>query len=622
MRFSGVNNLSNRAFDIICRWILPVGYLLLLSAMFFLSGRTLYTKVVYGALCLPALLALILRPGELRALLREPLFVGFLLFIVWAVISLLWSPTLHETSGLIKRPLYILMLFVGTCLIVRHRRESLNPIFFGAAIIALLASILNLSLFIREFTPDMRMIGVGAFDNPLLSSHVFGFFCAFWLSISMTCKRLPVLYVSIPGVLVMFAAVLATGSRTPLVALACAVLWLCFICWGYRSALLIAVIIAVVACVLLFFPQILTVRGDSYRLEIWQIALERIAARPWIGHGFDAPLSIDPGIGYSLMEPHSFGLGALYYVGILGFTLWLLMQLWGLLRSWRQRAQPLFIIASTWLVFGMGAGLTEGGEILSRPREQWFLLWIPLALITALSIGRRSQRLLGQPTTQLSATALTTLTAQARVIEADGVGPKVLQLADDSFLKLFRGRRWYTAGYFNPYSERFALNSDQLRSMGIATPQILNLYQLNDGSSAVRYQPLPGRTIRQALQSMPSAVDREILVRRFGQFLGILHEKGVYFRSLHLGNVLLMDNDAFGLIDVADMRILPSPLSLSLRQRNLRHMQRYPEDHDWLFEEHLTALLQGYAVTASTAAVANMQKQIIAADPVTVHSHQ
>jgi tRNA A-37 threonylcarbamoyl transferase component Bud32 len=306
-------------------------------------------------------------------------------------------------------------------------------------------------------------------------------------------------------------------------------------------------------------------------------------------------------------------LGVLYYVGIFGFIPWLFFQAWGLLSSWRHRVQPLFIIASTWLVFGIGAGLTEGGGIISRPKEHWFLLWIPLALIAALSINQRAGRLLAMPIKQLAQAALEKLTANAQVIEEDGLGPKVLRLVDGSFLKLFRRRRWYTSGSFDPYSERFAINSERLRRMGIPTPQILDLHRLKDGSSAVHYTPLPGNTLRQVLQAITAPDVRQALVERFGKFMAQLHEQGVYFRSLHLGNVLVLEDGEFGLIDVADLRIYPSSLSLSLRQRNLRHMQRYTVDHRWLFEDHFQALLQGYAVTASKSAVDNLHRQVLAA---------
>lgn len=129
----------------------------------------------------------------------------------------------------------------------------------------------------------------------------------------------------------------------------------------------------------------------------------------------------------------------------------------------------------------------------------------------------------------------------------------------------------------------------------------------------MHYLPLPGNTLRQVLQGITAPDVREALVQRFGKFMAQLHEQGVYFRSLHLGNVLVLEDGEFGLIDVADMRIYPSSLSLSLRQRNLRHMQRYTVDRRWLFEDHFQALLQGYAMTASKSAVDTLHKQVMAA---------
>ncbi|MHC8324443.1 O-antigen ligase family protein [Pseudomonas sp. LB1P83] len=620
MQLSGFNSTSNRVFDFICLWILPIGYLLLLCALFFLPGRSLHHKLFYGLFSIPSLVALCLRPRELRELLREPVFIAVLLFAVWAMMSLCWGPGSESVAAQLKAPLHTLLLFAGCYLLVRYRSEIVQPLLFTAAMVGLIGTAYNLFMFARVYAPGLRLIGGGAFDNPLLSSHMYGFYCAYWLSMSMICKRRQMLWLSIPAMAIMFTAVIATGSRTPLVALTMAALWLGFICWNRRSLVLLIALIASVSAVTVLFSQMIIERGDSYRFEIWQLAVQKIAEHPWIGHGYNADLALDPGVGYTFQEPHSFALGVLYYVGVFGLLPWLFFQAWGLFSSWRYRLQPLFIIASTWLIFGIGAGLTEGGGIISRPKEHWFLLWIPLALIVALSVNQRARRLLAMPIKTLTPMALQQLTANAHVIEEDGLGPKVLRLLDGSFLKLFRRRRWYTSGSFSPYSERFVVNSEQLRNMGIPTPQPLHLYRLDDGSSAVHYSPLPGNTLRQVLQGITAPAVRQALIERFGKFMAQLHEKGVYFRSLHLGNVLVLADGEFGLIDVADMRIYPSSLSLSLRQRNLRHMQRYTVDRRWLFEDHFEALLQGYATTASKAAVDNMHRQVLAgSSPARAH---
>ncbi|WP_282356092.1 O-antigen ligase family protein [Pseudomonas sp. PS01303] len=620
MQLRGFSSTSNRVFDFISLWILPVGYFLLLCALFFLPGRSLHHKLFYGLFSIPTLIALCLRPRELKELLREPIFVALLIFVAWALLSLSWGPREEGLAGMFKPPLHTVLLFAGSYLLVRYRSEILQPLLFGAALVALIATTWFLFQFAHIYAPGLRLIGGGAFDNPLLSSHLFGFFAAYWLSVTMTCKRRQMMWLSVPAMAIMFMAVIGTGSRTPLVALTMAALWLCFICWNRRSLGLLAGLALSGVTVYVLFAQMILERGDSYRLEIWQLVLRMIAEHPWIGHGYSATLSVDPGIGVNFQEPHSFVLGVLYYVGIFGLLPWLFFILWSLLSSWRQRVQPLLIVASTLLIFGIGAGLTEGGGIISRPKEHWFLLWIPLALIAALSINQRARRLLTLPVQKLSATDLQQMSLDAQVIEEDGLGPKVLRLTDGSFLKLFRRRRWYTSGSFNPYSERFAVNSEQLRLMGIPTPQVLNLYRLDDGSSAVHYAPLPGHTLRQVLQSITAPAVRQALVERFGKFMAQMHEKGVYFRSLHLGNVLVLEDGEFGLIDLADLRVYPSPLSLALRQRNLRHMQRYTVDKRWLFEEHFEALLQGYAVMASQSAVDNLHRQVLAGNtPARVH---
>ncbi|WP_236216923.1 bifunctional O-antigen ligase/aminoglycoside phosphotransferase family protein [Pseudomonas rhodesiae] len=601
---------ANRVFDFLVLWILPIGLLLLLSSLFFVTNRNVLHKFYYGLFSAPTLLLLCLRPREIKELLREPLVIAFLVFCAWALTTLLWSPQPTADSDLFKRPLHTFMLFAGCGLLLHYRNDMFKPIFFSAAVIALIVCLANLIAFAKGFEPSMRMIGGrGALDNPLLSSHVFGFFCIYWLYICITAQRLRVLWFSAPALAVMTLAVLATGSRTPLVALTLAAFWIAFVRRNRRSAMMIATLVLGAAALLLFYPEAITERGSSYRLELWSMTLHRIAEHPWIGHSFNSDLSLVVDA-YELYEPHSFALGVLYYVGIIGFIPWIFMLGWGLYKGFKERAQPLFLLTSALLAYGIGAGLTEGGGILSRPKEHWFLLWIPLALIAGLSIAQRRRSLLGMAVQTPAPQAFEALSKGAQVIEEDGLGPKVLRLEDGSFLKLFRARRWYTSGGFNPYSQRFATNSQHLQQLGIAAPRILDVYSLRDGSSAVRYQPLTGLTVRQALQSLDSGV-REALVERLGRFMAVLHERGIYFRSLHLGNVLLLEDGEFGLIDLADMRIYPSALRSALRQRNLKHMQRYPQDRNWLFDTHFEPLVSGYASVASAHATGKIREQVL-----------
>ncbi|QBZ87619.1 toluene tolerance protein [Pseudomonas viciae] len=171
----------------------------------------------------------------------------------------------------------------------------------------------------------------------------------------------------------------------------------------------------------------------------------------------------------------------------------------------------------------------------------------------------------------------------ADVLEADGKGDKVLLLTDGSILKLFRRKRLLTSALWAPYAKRFADNCRMLCERGIECPQIRQIYRIPSiERDAVHYDPLPGQTLRQLLN-----VDGNGELRaRLGEFIAQLHQKGIYFRSAHLGNVVLTPENKLGLIDIADLRTYRKPLRKSLRLRNFKHILRYRQDRQWLLEDN------------------------------------
>lgn len=170
------------------------------------------------------------------------------------------------------------------------------------------------------------------------------------------------------------------------------------------------------------------------------------------------------------------------------------------------------------------------------------------------------------------------LRAEAQVLEKDGHGDKVLRLTDGTFLKLFRRKSWLSKTTFYPPAKRFAANAQELTKRGIPCPKIIQLYRLSDPPrSLVHYEPLAGSTLRDLVRQNSEPGIRN-LFEELARFVTQLHEKGVYFRSLHLGNIVLTPEKKFGLIDISDMRCLDRPLSQHMRRRNYRHLLRYVND--------------------------------------------
>ena len=196
---------------------------------------------------------------------------------------------------------------------------------------------------------------------------------------------------------------------------------------------------------------------------------------------------------------------------------------------------------------------------------------------------------------RISAAQLSALLEGAKTIEEDGLGVKVARLQGGDFLKLYRRKRLLSSDLWNLPAQRFADNAQGLLRLGITAPNVLDVLMISQCRlSAVRYQPLPGDTLRDQLRQQDAAARTE-LVAKFGTFLGELHQQGVYFRSLHLGNVLLLPDGTFGLIDLSDMKLEGGPLASWKRRRNLQHILRYAEDIDWLTQQHLDSWLAGYA---------------------------
>ncbi|MDR0378501.1 MAG: lipopolysaccharide kinase InaA family protein [Candidatus Accumulibacter sp.] len=182
--------------------------------------------------------------------------------------------------------------------------------------------------------------------------------------------------------------------------------------------------------------------------------------------------------------------------------------------------------------------------------------------------------------------AFLALKAGAEVIESDSHGEKVLRLTNGHFLKLFRRKRLLSSALWYPYARRFVDNAEALVTRGILVPRVLAALRVPSvRRDAVLYQPLAGMTLRALCQRGLDAGSERRLKRLFTDFVIHLHSLGIYFRSLHLGNVVLTPEGELGLIDFSDLRIYRRPLPVFMRRRNLRRMLEIPGECEWIDSE-------------------------------------
>jgi hypothetical protein len=180
----------------------------------------------------------------------------------------------------------------------------------------------------------------------------------------------------------------------------------------------------------------------------------------------------------------------------------------------------------------------------------------------------------------------------ARVLEQDRRGEKVLLTPDNHIIKLFYPRRRISSALVYPYAYRFWNNAKRLHARGINTIRCDQLrYDKANRRHLIVYPLLTGSTLRDCLTG--GECNAGSLAKLAG-FLAGLHARGILFRSIHLGNILVLENGEFGLIDIADMQIRPWRLGLYRRARNFRHLLHDPRDREILRRHGYARFLAAY----------------------------
>lgn len=368
--------------EVLLEYILPCGLIIVLTGMFWIGERSYYHKAFYAFLAIPTLISLIIAPATIQKTAKTGIFLAFMAFSFYTMLSIAWSGTDDSTTSLLKRPLYISMLFFCTSLIALNSHERLEKILLLCIGLATISALISIIYYLSYDTAS-RLPGYRALYNPLLTSHVYGMFTAMaaaLLFISRGKSLLAVLF----ALTCLSALLLLTGSRTPLLALTLTFAWLTLLYRSRRAAAILACTTAVGILIIALYPENITSRGLSYRPEIWHQAWLQITERPWLGYGYEHSMIFwITGVDYAFADPHNMELAILFSGGVIGLTLWLTLYVTALLFSWRNRTDHLTAMASAALVFGFAAGLTEGNAFMSRPKEHWFLIWIPFALIAA-----------------------------------------------------------------------------------------------------------------------------------------------------------------------------------------------------------------------------------------------
>ncbi|HTK98792.1 MAG TPA: O-antigen ligase family protein [Pseudomonadales bacterium] len=355
------------------------------------SGASFPTYVV-------AVLALVAGADRWRPFLESRLLGALFVALLLYFSSSVWWSTEHPMRSALSvySRCLLIVTFVGALSSSLARIPNLMQwLSRGLAVsggIAAVAALINLRL---HPTWDGRLTGLGQLDNSVVAALAFDGGMLFALS----CAIAEVTWwraIGTVGVAVISLAVYATGSRNGYLAGAVGI-WILIVTnlrpasparllWLAAPLLAAATLGIAVFVVRPEWQGALLPRGDSFRLEIWNIEWQRLVENgPWFGLGIltrdDVALE-----GHTFLHSHSLYLSSALQGGLVGLLLLLSLLSCAGWRLLQAAHRPEAKLGAALLATGMSAYLFDGWELIDKVGLSWLLLWVPVAIAMVVGV--------------------------------------------------------------------------------------------------------------------------------------------------------------------------------------------------------------------------------------------
>ncbi|MGB3623505.1 MAG: O-antigen ligase family protein [Ketobacter sp.] len=271
----------------------------------------------------------------LAQLIRNPAVVAGLLLIAYVAFSAFWSQPPHDPTPAvqIRKGISVILFWAASGLYFYNDENAMKRLFWAMGL-GILGNLLGAwqmgqDLFVMY---GNRLTGYGILLNPNMLGPVTVILIAIGLHLNLTSVREKILTIAMLGVAITIVAL--TVSRSAISAMVATMLiWLLYTPVLGKSGKLI-VVVAAISVVSVFaystdLIAVLTDRGSSYRLLIWEETL-RYAQQHWlVGWGWINDFSqtvyrnsdeLQARSG-TIAHPHSLPISTFYYGGIIGLLI-------------------------------------------------------------------------------------------------------------------------------------------------------------------------------------------------------------------------------------------------------------------------------------------------------------
>jgi len=189
---------------------------------------------------------------------------------------------------------------------------------------------------------------------------------------------------------------------------------------------------------------------------------------------------------------------------------------------------------------------------------------------------------------RLSLTEFELMCQQCTWIKGDKNWPKVLCTRENHVIKVtYKRHKLFTSSWIVPYSQRFIARSHALRRHNIIAPEVKRSYQCQRRNCYVLvYSKIQGEPLTHLLNQVDWHDVTAFLVR--------LHDHGVFFWDLHLGNVIRQESGQYGLLDITTAQVKRYSLILSQRVRNIARFVTIEYEAAHLLKSQVKRVIEYY----------------------------
>jgi O-antigen ligase len=362
-----------------------IAYFIFFFGFFVIPSTHWHNNLFYGLILFPYLVTFQLK--RVQIIWQSNIWILSMILAGYMCLTLLWAENAHFKDYVyyLRRAVYLFVFLSLTIELVLRYPKFIDYFFTILCWVAAITAIASIVWYFSYFSfPESRLKYLAdQVRNQVIGASVYGMISIIcYFHVMKTKKSYTWIYSGL--CIAILISVILTQSRGPLGALL--ITFLIGSVFTRDKKLFATVLCIILVGGLMFLSideirELITRRGLSCRLEIWQQSLPRIKGAPLFGEGISANSTFILKNGLKMNHPHSVYLGTTLYGGLMGLFLLIIIQALALWESFLSFSRENDFTYMALLLFVFICIASMGYRVIGHPDELWMCFWLPIALL-------------------------------------------------------------------------------------------------------------------------------------------------------------------------------------------------------------------------------------------------